>query len=88
MFERVNKKAVVATMRCDSNLGHSWRQDSLNRMAHNDVHAVVAGKRTSPVHGPNLNRTFPGDPHEAVMWQIEAYTTAHPSDCRCLYDLR
>ena len=28
-----------------------------------NVPAVLAGRRTSPVDGLNLNRTFPGDPH-------------------------
>ncbi|MCT8970915.1 succinylglutamate desuccinylase/aspartoacylase family protein [Microbaculum marinisediminis] len=35
--------------------------------------AVVAGRRTSPVDGLNLNRTFPGDPAGSISQQITAY---------------
>ena len=42
-------------------------------MPANNVHAVVAGKRTSPVDGLNLNRTFPGNPVGTITQQISAY---------------
>lgn len=35
--------------------------------------AVQAGRRTSPVDGLNLNRTFPGDPVGTLTQQITAY---------------
>lgn len=35
--------------------------------------AVLAGRRTSPVDGLNLNRTFPGDPRGTITQQISAY---------------
>lgn len=35
--------------------------------------AVLAGRRTSPVDGLNLNRTFPGDPVGSITQQISAY---------------
>lgn len=38
-----------------------------------NVHAVMAGKRTSPVDGLNMNRTFPGDPHGSITRQIAAF---------------
>lgn len=37
--------------------------------------AVLAGRRTSPVDGLNLNRTFPGDPHGTLTQQITAYVS-------------
>lgn len=37
--------------------------------------AVEAGRRTSPVDGLNLNRTFPGDPAGTITQQISAYVT-------------
>jgi len=37
--------------------------------------AVLAGKRTSPVDGLNLNRTFPGDAHGTITQQISAYVS-------------
>lgn len=37
--------------------------------------AVVAGRRTSPVDGLNLNRTFPGDRTGSITRQISAYVT-------------
>ena len=37
--------------------------------------AVLAGRRTSPVDGLNLNRTFPGDPAGTITQQISAYVT-------------
>jgi predicted deacylase len=42
-------------------------------MPANNVHAVVAGKRTSPVDGLNLNRTFPGNPIGTITQQIAAF---------------
>jgi N2-acetyl-L-2,4-diaminobutanoate deacetylase len=42
-------------------------------MPANNVHAVIAGKRTSPVDGLNLNRTFPGNPVGTITQQISAY---------------
>jgi len=38
-----------------------------------NVHAVIAGRRTSPVDGLNFNRTFPGDPKGTITQQISAY---------------
>ncbi len=35
--------------------------------------AVLAGRRTSPIDGLNLNRTFPGDPVGTITQQISAY---------------
>jgi predicted deacylase len=46
-------------------------------MPANNVHAVIAGQRTSPVDGLNLNRTFPGDPRGSITEQISAYITDH-----------
>jgi N-alpha-acetyl-L-2,4-diaminobutyrate deacetylase len=37
--------------------------------------AVLAGCRTSPVDGLNLNRTFPGDARGTITQQISAYVT-------------
>ena len=37
--------------------------------------AVAAGRRTSPVDGLNLNRTYPGDPAGTITQQISAYVT-------------
>jgi N-alpha-acetyl-L-2,4-diaminobutyrate deacetylase len=42
-------------------------------MPANNVHAVMAGRRTSPVDGKNLNRTFPGDPRGSITEQISAF---------------
>jgi hypothetical protein len=42
-------------------------------MPANNVHAVMAGQRTSPVDGLNLNRTFPGDPRGTITQQISGY---------------
>jgi predicted deacylase len=44
-------------------------------MPANNVHAVMAGRRTSPVDGLNFNRTFPGDPHGTITRQIAAFLT-------------
>jgi N-alpha-acetyl-L-2,4-diaminobutyrate deacetylase len=37
--------------------------------------AVMAGRRTSPVDGLNLNRTFPGDPIGTITQQITAFVS-------------
>jgi predicted deacylase len=37
--------------------------------------AVRAGRRTSPVDGLNLNRTFPGDPIGSITQQITAFVS-------------
>lgn len=37
--------------------------------------AVLAGRRTSPVDGLNLNRTFPGNPQGTITQQISAYVS-------------
>lgn len=39
--------------------------------------AALAGRRTSPVDGLNLNRTFPGDPIGSLTQQITAYVSDH-----------
>ncbi len=39
----------------------------------NNVHAVVAGTRTSPVDGLNFNRTFPGDARGSITQQISDF---------------
>lgn len=44
-------------------------------MPANNVHAVMAGLRTSPVDGLNFNRTFPGDPRGSITQQIAAYVS-------------
>jgi predicted deacylase len=38
-----------------------------------NVHAVMAGQRTSPIDGLNFNRTFPGDPRGSITQQISAF---------------
>lgn len=40
-----------------------------------NIHAVLAGRRTSPVDGLNLNRTFPGDPTGTITQQISAFVS-------------
>ena len=40
-----------------------------------NVHAAVAGRRTSPVDGLNFNRSFPGDPRGSITQQIAAFMT-------------
>jgi N-alpha-acetyl-L-2,4-diaminobutyrate deacetylase len=52
-------------------------QGRLILMPANNVHAVVAGRRTSPVDGLNLNRTFPGDPRGTITQQIAAFVADH-----------
>jgi predicted deacylase len=46
-------------------------------MPANNVHAVMAGRRTSPVDGLNFNRSFPGNPRGTITEQISAYVTDH-----------
>jgi N2-acetyl-L-2,4-diaminobutanoate deacetylase len=48
-------------------------QGRLILMPANNVHAVIASRRTSPVDGLNFNRTFPGDPAGTITQQISAY---------------
>ncbi|TKT69604.1 succinylglutamate desuccinylase/aspartoacylase family protein [Aquamicrobium sp. LC103] len=38
-----------------------------------NIPAVMAGRRTSPVDGLNLNRTYPGDPAGSLSQQISAF---------------
>lgn len=52
-------------------------QGRLILMPANNVHAVIAGQRTSPVDGLNFNRTFPGDPRGTITQQITAYMSDH-----------
>lgn len=42
-----------------------------------NVHAVIAGKRTSSVDHLNYNRVFPGDPRGTITQQIAAFVTDH-----------
>ncbi len=44
-------------------------------MPANNVHAAVAGQRTSPVDGLNYNRSFPGDPLGSITEQIAAFVS-------------
>jgi len=44
-------------------------------MPASNVHAVIAGLRTSPVDGLNFNRAFPGDPRGSITEQIAAYVS-------------
>jgi N-alpha-acetyl-L-2,4-diaminobutyrate deacetylase len=46
-------------------------------MPANNVHAVVAGQRVSPVDGLNFNRTFPGDTRGTITAQISAFVADH-----------
>ena len=48
-------------------------QGRLILMPANNAPAVIAGQRTSPVDGLNLNRTFPGDPRGTITQQISAF---------------
>jgi predicted deacylase len=50
-------------------------QGRLILMPANNVHAVMAGRRTSPVDGLNFNRVFPGDPAGTITQQIAAFVT-------------
>jgi len=52
-------------------------QGRLILMPANNVHAVMAGRRTSPVDGLNFNRSFPGNPRGTITEQISAYVTDH-----------
>lgn len=52
-------------------------QGRLVLMPANNVHAVMAGKRTSPVDGLNFNRSFPGDPTGTITQQIAAFVADH-----------
>jgi len=52
-------------------------QGRLILMPANNVHAVTASLRTSPIDGLNFNRTFPGDPAGTITQQISAYVTDH-----------
>jgi predicted deacylase len=48
-------------------------QGRLILMPANNVHAVIAGTRTSPVDGLNFNRTFPGNAHGSITQQISDF---------------
>ena len=48
-------------------------QGRLIMMPANNVHAVMAGTRTSPVDGLNFNRTFPGDAKGTITQQISEF---------------
>jgi N2-acetyl-L-2,4-diaminobutanoate deacetylase len=48
-------------------------QGRLILMPANNVHAVMAGTRTSPIDGLNLNRTFPGDALGSITQQISDF---------------
>jgi len=50
-------------------------QGRLILMPANNVHAVIAGQRTSPVDGLNFNRVFPGDPRGTITQQIAAFVS-------------
>jgi N-alpha-acetyl-L-2,4-diaminobutyrate deacetylase len=52
-------------------------QGCLILMPANNVHAAVAGQRTSPVDGLNFNRSFPGDPRGTMTQQISAFVNDH-----------
>ena len=52
-------------------------QGRLILMPANNVHAVIASRRTSPIDGLNFNRTFPGDPAGTITQQISAYVADH-----------
>ncbi len=52
-------------------------QGRLILMPANNVHAVIASRRTSPIDGLNFNRTFPGNPEGTITQQISAYVTDH-----------
>lgn len=50
-------------------------QGRLILMPANNVHAVIAGQRVSPVDGVNFNRSFPGDPQGTITRQIAAFVS-------------
>ncbi len=50
-------------------------QGRLIMMPANNVHAVRAAKRTSPVDGLNFNRVWPGNPMGTITEQIAAYVS-------------
>jgi N2-acetyl-L-2,4-diaminobutanoate deacetylase len=52
-------------------------QGRLILMPANNVHAVIAGKRTSSVDHLNFNRVFPGDPRGTITQQIAAFVSDH-----------
>jgi predicted deacylase len=52
-------------------------QGRLILMPANNVHAVMAGKRTSSVDHLNFNRVFPGDPRGTITQQIAAFVSDH-----------
>ena len=52
-------------------------QGRLILMPSNNIHAVMAPQRTSPVDGLNFNRTFPSDPMGTITQQLAAYITDH-----------
>jgi N2-acetyl-L-2,4-diaminobutanoate deacetylase len=52
-------------------------QGRLILMPANNVHAVIASRRTSPIDGLNFNRVFPGDPNGTITQQIAAYVADH-----------
>jgi predicted deacylase len=52
-------------------------QGRLIMMPANNVHAVMAGKRTSSVDHLNFNRTFPGEPRGTITQQISAFVSDH-----------
>jgi predicted deacylase len=54
-------------------LGAGAVQGRLILMPANNVHAVVAGTRTSPVDDLNFNRTFPGDALGTITQQISDF---------------
>ena len=51
-------------------------QGRLILMPANNVHAVMAGTRTSPVDGLNFNRTFPGDARGSITQQISDFVAS------------
>lgn len=52
-------------------------QGRLILMPANNVHAAMAGQRTSPIDGVNMNRSFPGDPQSTITRQISAFVADH-----------